>query len=367
VAAIDALLEDLIKKGGSDLHLAVNQPPMARVRGELVTLRDGATGAKELEDLLLELVTPGQRARLAADLDLDLSYTLKDVARFRASYYVKYSGIAAAFRVVPSRVPSLTELGCPEVIWRLAERRAGLVLVGGPAANGKTTTTAAMIDHINKTRSCHVVTIEEPIEFVHEPLRAQITQREVGSHALTVSSALRNVARENPDVVFVSELTRPEDIELAIRLANDGILVLTNVSASGAAAAIDRLLGAFAASSEENQTRMRALLAECFAGAVVQHLVRAADSKSRVAVHEIVTGTSAVTALIREGKTDALSETVRRTEGPGMQTLDAALERLLGAGKITPEAALERSIDKEAFARVIVRTRPDLVDAPAPS
>lgn len=360
MAAIDGLLEDLIKRGGSDLHLAVNQPPTARVRGEIVPLREGTTGAKELEDLLLELVTPSQRARLAADLDLALSYTFKDVARFRATYYVKYSGIAAAFRLVPSRVPSLADLGCPDVIRRLMERRAGLVLVGGPTASGKTTTTAAMIDHVNKTRACHVVTIEEPIEFVHEPVRAQITQREVGTHALTISSALRNVARENPDVVFVSDLTRPEDIELALRLANDGVLVLTNVAASGAVAAIERMLGAF--SSEEVQARVRALFADCFAGAVIQHLVRAADAKSRVAVHEIVTGVPAITSHLREGKTDAIMETARRTEGQGMQTLDAVLERLLAAGKITPEAALERSVDKEAFARIVARTRPDLVD-----
>ena len=180
--AIDGIFDELVKRGGSDLHLAVNQPPLARVRGEIVALRDGPITAKELEDMLLELVTPAQRARLAADLDLDLSVSFKDVARFRASYYVKHSGIAAAFRLVPARVPSLAELGCPEVLWRLvSDRRSGLVLVAGPASNGKTTTSAAMIDHINKTRACHVLTLENPIEFLQRDAQSSITQREIGS------------------------------------------------------------------------------------------------------------------------------------------------------------------------------------------
>ena len=362
MAIIDGLIEDLIRRGGSDLHLAVNQPPTARVRGEIVTLREGALAAKELEEMLLELVTPPQRARLAADLGLELAYDYRDVARFRATYYVKHPGIAAAFRLVPPRVPSLTELGCPELIHRLAERRSGLVVVAGPVSNGKTTTTAAMIDHVNKTRACHVLTIEQPIEFVHEPARAQITQREVGTHVPTFAAALRNAARENPDVVFVSELSTREDVELALRLANEGVLVLTNVPTSGAAATIERLVSTF---EPEAQPRARALVAECLAGVVVQHLVRSGDGK-RVAVHEILVGTPAIASLVREGKTDALVEAIRSADGQGMQSLDAALERLLAAGKLTAEAALERAIDKEAFARIVARTRPDLVE-PAPA
>ncbi len=361
MAVIDALFEDLVKRGGSDLHLAVNQPPLARVRGDLMTLRDGTMSAKELEELLLEIITPAQRSRLAADLDLDLSYAYKDVARFRASYYVKHSGIAASFRLVPARVPSLAELGCPEVLWRLADRRSGLVLIGGPGSNGKTTTTAAMIDHINKTRACHVVTIENPIEFVHEPLRAQVTQREIGTHAVSCSSALRNSARENADVIFVSDLATREEVELVLRLASDGVLVFANVAASGAASAISRLLSFF---EGEELARARSLLSDGLAGVVVQHLVRGLDSKSRVAVHEIVVGVPSVLTLVREGRLEGLAEVVRGADGHGMQNLDAALERLLNAGKIAPEAALERSIEREAFARVVARTRPDLVDSP---
>jgi twitching motility protein PilT len=361
VAAIDAIFEDLIKRGGSDLHLAVNQPPLARVRGEIVALREAVLSAKELEDMLLELVTPAQRARLAADLDLDLSVSYKEVARFRASYYVKHSGIAAAFRAIPSRVPSLAELGCPEVLWRLADRPRGLVLLAGPSSNGKTTTMSAMVDHINKTRACHVLTLENPIEFVHESLRAQITQREVGVHAPTMTGALKAAARENADVVVISELTSAEEIELALRLASDGLLVLATYQASGAAATLDRLVDAFEPAA---QSRIRSLIAECLAGVVVQHLVRSADGKGRVAVHEIVVADASIVALLKQGKTDGLSQSMKAGAALGMQTLDAGLERLLGASKITPEAALERSIDREAIARIVARVRPDLVDGP---
>ncbi len=360
--AIDGIFEDLVKRGGSDLHLAVNQPPLARVRGEIVALREAPISAKELEDMLLELVTPAQRARLAADLDLDLSVSYKDIARFRATYYVKHSGIAAAFRLVPARVPSLTELGSPEVLWRLADRRSGLVIVAGPASNGKTTTTAAMLDHINKTRACHVLTIESPIEFVHEPQRAQITQREIGPHAPTFGAAMKSAVRENPDVVLISELSSAEEIEQALRLASDGIFVLATFQASGAAAALDRLVNAF---PPDAHPRIRSLLADCIAGIVVQHLVRSADGKGRVAVHELLVANATIGSLIREGNTDALGDAMRNGSGLGMQTLDAALERLLVAGKITPEAALERSIDKEAFARVVARVKPELVDLPS--
>lgn len=357
--AIDGIFEDLVKRGGSDLHLAANQPPLARVRGEIVPLRDAPISAKELEDLLLELVTPAQRARLAADLDLDLSVAYRDVARFRASYYVKHSGLAAAFRLVPGRVPSLAELGCPEILWRLADRRSGLVVVAGPSSNGKTTTMAAMVDHINKTRPCHVVTIENPIEFVHESLRAQITQREVGVHVPSSVAALKGASRENPDVVVVSELSSADEIEQALRLACDGQLVLATFPASGAAATLERLVNTFESGT---QPRIRGLLAECLAGVVVQHLVRATDAKNRVAVHEIAVATPAIVSLVRQGKTEALVDAMKAGAGQGMQTLDAALERLLGAGKITAEAALDRSIDKEALARVVARVRPDLVD-----
>lgn len=357
--AIDALFDELIKRGGSDLHLAVNQSPLCRVRGEIAVLREAPVSAKELEEMLLELVTPAQRNRLASDLDLDVSIAHSESARFRASLFVKHPGIAATFRLVPIRVPSLSELGCPEAFWKLADRRSGLLIVAGPASNGKTTTSAALIDHINKTRACHVVTTESPVEFVHEPLRAQISQYEVGTHVPSVAVALRHAARDNADVVFVSELGSPEDIELALSLAADGALVITNMATSGAAAALDRLLRSFPA---DRQNRCRGLLADALAGIVVQHLVRGVDGKSRAAVHEIAVGTPEVSALIRENDLESLAPILKAGTN-GMQSLDSGLERLLLGGKISPEVALERAIDKEAIARIVARARPEaLVD-----
>ena len=359
MAVIDPILDELIKRGGTDLHLAVNQPPLGRVRGDIAPLRDQPTTAKELEEMLLELVTPAQRQRLAADLDLDLAIQFKDVARFRASYYVKHSGIAASFRLVPSRVPSLTELGLPEVLWRLADRRSGLILVAGPNASGKTTTAAAMVDHVNKTRAAHVLTLESPIEFVHESLRAQITQREIGTHAPTLAAALKSAPRENPDVIVISDLPAVDEMEAALKIASDGVLVIVTVAANNAAAALERVLTGV---PSDRQRRLQDLLADCLAGVVVQHLIRSGDGKSRVAAHEVLVSNAAIATIVRDGKLGRIGEALAAGAPQGMQTLDSSLERLLEAQKITPETAFERAVDKETFADVIRRTRPDLVD-----
>ena len=217
-----------------------------------------------------------------------------------------------------------------------------------------------MLDHVNRTRACHILAIENPTEFVHEPLRAQVTHREVGVHVPTIAAGLRCAHRENPDVVFVSELTSAEEIELALGLADDGVFVLSTFPASGVAATLERLVDAFA---PESQARVRRRLSESLGGIVIQHLLRGSDGRGRVAVHEILVSTPAIASLVADGKTAALAGAMKAGSAQGMQALDAALERLLGAGKITAEAALERAIDKEVFARVVARTRPDLVDA----
>jgi twitching motility protein PilT len=356
---IENLFEELLNRGGSDLHLAVNQPPFARVRGEIVVLHEAPIAAKELEEMLLGLVTPAQRNRLAADLDLDLAVPYKDVARFRATLYVKHPGIAATFRLVPTRVPSLAELGSPEVLWKLADRRSGLVVVGSPASNGKTTTVAAIVDHINKTRACHVLTLESPIEVVHEPLRAHFTQREIGTHAPSLSVALSGAARENADVVVTSELREGQEIELALRLASAGMLVLAPFATSNVYTVLERFLGAFETSL---RGPMQRLLADALAGIVVQHLVRVADSKTRNALHEVLIATPDVASLLREGRIDRIPEAMRSGTAQGMASIDDALERLVTTGKITPEAAMERAFDKETMARTLARSHPELAD-----
>ncbi len=356
---LDALFDDVIKKGASDLHLAVGYPPLARVRGELVPLREGIVEAKDLEDVLFELLGPAQKGRFLANLDLDFAHSHRDTARFRANYFHKTSGLGAVFRLVPNRVLSLAELACPEVLWRLADRRSGLIFVTGPTGAGKSTTLAAMLDHINKTRACHILTIENPIEFVHEPLRAQITQREVGVHVSTLAAALKSAGRDNADVVLASTPTTAEETRLLLQLACNGALVFATMHTNGAAATIDRLVGTV---SEEEQPQIRGMLAECLGGIVSQQLMRTSDNKARVAVHEILVGGATVSALVREGKTSQLSNVMQSGQAQGMQTMDMALERLVTGSRIAAETALERAVDKEAFAQVIARVRPDLAE-----
>ena len=357
---IDALFDDLVKRGGTDMHLGAGYPPLGRIRGELLPMREGLVEAKELEEVLLELISGPQRARLQANLELDFAHAHRDTARFRASYFTKSSGLGAVFRLVPIRVLTLAELGCPEVLWRLADRRSGLILVTGPAGSGKSTTVAAMLDHINKTRACHILTIEDPIEFVHEPLRAHITHREIGLHAPSFATAMRSAARENPDVVLVSELRTPETIKIALQLASQGILVFATAQTNGAAATVDRIIGAFPA---DEQPQVRGMLAESLVGAVSQQLLRAADAKTRVAVHEILIGSAAVSAMVRESKTAQLANVILAGQAQGMQAMDVGLERLLTQSRISAEDALDRAVDREQFAQVIARVRPDLADS----
>ena len=356
---LDALFDEVVKRGGSDMHLAVGYPPLARVRGELVALREGAFEGPELEQALVELLTPLQLARLGTDLDLDFAHTHQGTARFRANYFSKSSGLAAVFRLVPTRVLTLAELGCPEVLWRLADRRAGLVIVSGPTGAGKSTTLAAMLDHINKTRACHILTIEDPVEFVHEPLRAQITQREVGVHTPSFAAAMRTAGRENPDVVLVGALRTPEVVKLALQLASYGVLVFATARTNGVAATLEWIVNAFPA---EEHSQVRGMLAESLVGVVAQQLLLSSDGKTRLAIHEILVGSPAVSSLVRESKTAQLSSVMQSGQAQGMQTMDMGLERLLTQSKIAAEDALDRAVDRETFAQVIARVRPDLAE-----
>lgn len=358
MAKLDPLLDEIVKRGGSDLHVAGGAPPLGRVGGDLVALRDGALDARAAEEMLLEILSPAQRARLEQDRELEVGYAHGDVARFRGSYFHKAGGLGAVFRVVRARTPSLAELGCPEILWKLADRSAGLVLVVGPARSGKSTTISAMVDHINKTRACHVLTIEEPIELVYEPLRAQITQREVGPHAPSVEAALRNASRENPDVVIAGELRTAAATAEAVRLAASGVLVLASVRAAGVAAALERLVSAF---GQDEQPQARARVAEALAGAVAQLLVRAADG-ARAPVHEVLVSSPAAVAAIREGRTADLVSIMQTGQAQGMLPMDVALARLVEAKRLAADVALDHALDKQAFAPIVLRARPDLAE-----
>jgi twitching motility protein PilT len=350
MARIDLLFDGLLTAGGSDLHLGIGYPPMMRLRGDLVAMRDDPVDPAEMEGLLFEIATAAQRATITGTLDLDFAYAYGTRARFRANYFYKTSGLAAVFRTIPTKVLTLDDLKCPPAVRKLADRRSGLVLVTGPTGSGKSTTLAAMIDHINKTRACHVLTIEDPVEFVHVPQKAQITHREIGAHAGTYAQAIRSAGREDPDVILIGELRTNETMKLALQLASFGILVFATVHTNSAAATIDRIVNAF---PSDEQPQVRGMLSEGLAGIVAQQLLRTADGKRRVAVHEILVGSPALASMIRENKTFQIPSLMQAGQAQGMQTMDMALERYVRDGTISPETAVEKAIDKESFAKLM--------------
>jgi twitching motility protein PilT len=350
MARIDAFFDQLLAAGGSDLHLGINYPPLMRVRGDLVTMREGPMERPEMESLLFEITTEAQTRTILDTLDLDFAYAYADKARFRANYFYKTTGLAAVFRTIPAKVLTLDELRCPPAIRKLSDRRSGLLLVTGPTGSGKSTTLAAMIDHINRTRACHVLTIEDPVEFVHVPSKAQITHREIGPHASTYAHAIRSAGREDPNVILIGELRTNETMKLALQLASFGILVFATIHTNSASATIDRIVNAFPA---EEQPQVRGMLAESLVGIVAQQLLRTADGKRRVAAHEILVGSAALASMIRENKTFQIPSLMQSGQAQGMQTMDMALDRLVKDGTISVEAAIEKASDKEAFAKLL--------------
>ena len=348
MAAIDALFDELLARKASDLHLGVGYPPLIRARGDLTPIREAPVSESEMNKLLFEIVTPAQRDHVTSELDLDFAYAYGRKARFRANYFHKSSGLAAVFRVIPTEILTLAQLKTPDVFRSLSERRAGLVLVTGPTGSGKSTTLAAMIRHINETRAVHILTIEDPVEFVHEPIKAQVTHREIGHHAPNFVTAIRSAGREDPNVLLIGELRTNETMKLALQLASFGVLVFATVHTNSAAATIERIVNAFPA---DEQPQIRGMLAESLAGIIAQQLLKTADGKGRVAAHEILIATPALSAQIREGKTFQIPSLIQGGQQLGMQTMDMALERLVTAKTITIEAAIEKALDKETFAR----------------
>jgi twitching motility protein PilT len=352
MARIDAFFERLLEMNGSDLHLGIDYPPLVRLRGDLVALRDEPMRADEMAELLFEITTPEQKRQIEGELDLDFAYAYAQKARFRANYMHKMSGLGAVFRIIPRKIPTLADLGCPAAIQKLAERRAGLVLVTGPTGSGKSTTLAAMIHHINASRACHILTIEDPVEFVHEPIRSQVTHREIGQHAVSFASAIRSAAREDPQVILVGELRNNETMKLALQLASFGVLVFATVHTNSAPSTIERIINAFPA---DEQPQVRGMLAESLVGIVAQQLLKTADGKGRIAAHEILISGTGIASMIREGKTYQIPSLMQSGQAQGMQTMDAALEKLVAAGKVAPDAALEKATDKENFRKFMAK------------
>jgi twitching motility protein PilT len=342
--AIDALFRAMVKHGASDLHLSAGSPPRIRKDGEIRPL-DRSAGALSTEDIvqLLTPVIPGKnRAQFEQFHDSDFAYEIEGVGRFRANVFLDRKGMGAVFRLVPTDIMTVDQLGLGPQIRKLCALRKGLVLVTGPTGSGKSTTLAAMIDHINETRADHIVTIEDPIEFVHENKRCLINQREVHTHTRSFKGALRAALREDPDVVLIGEMRDLETVAIALQTAETGHLVLGTLHTTTAASAIDRIIDQFPAG---NQAQIRVMLAETLRGVIAQTLCRKVGG-GRVAAHEILLVNPAISNLIRSGKTHQIPTMMQMGRGAGMITLNEALSELVREGKITAEEAQIHSLEQ---------------------
>ncbi len=342
---IDQFLKLLVQQGGSDLHLSCGSPPVLRVDGELQRVRFRELTATDLKALLLEIMTPPQREEFATGRDLDFAYELPGSARFRGNAFLQHRGMGAVFRVIPAEILSADQLGLPPSVRKFTTLRKGLVLVTGPTGSGKSTTLAAMIDLINQSRPEHIITIEDPIEFVHQNKRALVNQREVGRHTASFTTALRAALREDPDVILVGEMRDIETISLGLTAAETGHLVFATLHTNSAHKTIDRVIDTFPA---DRQEQVRAMLAESLRGVVAQQLLRKKGG-GRVAAHEILVGTPAVANLIREAKTFQIPSVIQTGKKDGMVQMDQSLLALLMASSVEPEEAYSRAHEKALF------------------
>jgi twitching motility protein PilT len=348
---VDKLLRYLHEEGGSDLHLAAGLEPRVRVSGSLKAIPGyDVLSDAELTTMLRELAPRDHWRNFERRRDVDFAYGLASVARFRVNYFYQHNGPAAVMRIIPERILTLDELKAPAIVERFAHLRSGLVLVTGPTGSGKSTTLAAIIDKINTVHDKHIVTIEDPIEFVHPPKKSMLSQREVGKHTQSFAAALRASIRQNPDVVLVGEMRDHETIALAITAAEMGTLVFGTLHTNSAVKTIDRLIDSFP-SAEQEQARMS--LSQSLTGVVAQLLLPTADGKGRVACHEILIRTSALPNIIREGNTGMLASVIQNGKRQGMQTMDDGLMALVDKKLIRVEDAYRKAHNKQRFEKLV--------------
>jgi twitching motility protein PilT len=341
--SIDALFQRMVKEECSDLHLSSGHPPMFRKHGDIIKIEEiKPLAAEQVCAMIMPIVPEGRMAEFKEKHDTDFSYEIEGVARFRCNVFLDHKGMGGVFRVIPSKIATVEELGLSKQVLELCDLHKGLVLVTGPTGSGKSTTLAAMIDHINRTRPVHIITIEDPIEFVHPPRKALINQREVGSHTLGFKSALRAALREDPDIVLVGEMRDLETTAIAIETAETGHLVFGTLHTNTAPSTIDRAIDQFPA---DRQNQVRTMLSECLKGVIAQTLCKKKQG-GRIAVLEILLVNSAVSNLIREGKTFQIPSIMQTGKAIGMVTLGDALYDLVRRNVIDAEEAYFNAVNK---------------------
>ncbi|MGO9327725.1 MAG: type IV pilus twitching motility protein PilT [Steroidobacteraceae bacterium] len=343
---IDPYLTQVLERKGSDLHFLAGDPPRVRLFGELIGLRPEPLGAEMVKSTLYEIMPKLARERFEEKDGTDFAYTIPEVARFRVNVMRHLNGIGAVFRVIPSSARTAEELNLPPAVRQLSRASNGLILVTGKTGSGKSTTLAALIDDINTREKGHILTIEDPIEFVHKRKSCLISQREIGVHAPSFAAALHSALREDPDVILVGELRDLETMSIAVTAAETGILVMGTLHTNGAAATVDRMVNAFPA---DKQPHVRTMLSTSLRGVVSQQLVPRADKQGRVAALEILVNTPAVSNLIRQGKMDQLENAMLTSSALGMRTMDAAILQLLDQRQITGKDAYQKAINKSRF------------------
>lgn len=351
---IDRYFEMMIEAGSSDLHLSSGAPPKLRTHGELVPIKGENVLTNDImKQLLIEIINEEQKKKFMATKDLDFAYELPGKARFRANFMMHNRGLGAVFRVIPTKIMTVEDLGIPVQVLKFANFSRGLVLVTGPTGSGKSTTLAALIDYINRHRKEHILTVEDPIEFVHQNQKCQVNQREVGMHTESFTSALKAALREDPDVILVGELRDLETIELAITAAETGHLVFGTLHTNSAAKTVDRIIDAFPSGQ---QAQIRTMLSESLKGVVAQQLLKRSDKPGRLAALEILFVKSATANLIREGKTFQIPSVIQMGKGEGMQLMDQAIMDFLMKKMITPEEAYMKAQDKGAFEKLLPKS-----------
>ncbi len=350
MAQINAFFEMLHQYGGSDLHLTSGSQPLLRLRGQLQKVKFKPFEHEELKALLYE-ITPEAKVKAFEETgDIDFAYEVPGLARYRVNFFMQHRGIAAVFREIPHEIMTVEQLGLPARLRDLAMLNKGLVLVTGPTGSGKSTTLAAIIDHANKNRRDHILTVEDPIEFVHQSQGCVVNQREVGRHTQSFKAALRGALREDPDIILVGEMRDLETITLALEAAETGHLVFSTLHTQSAVKTIDRIIEVF---PEDGQAQVRTSLAESLRAVVSQTLFKRIDTKGRVAAQEILMAIPSVRNLIREGKTHQLASVLQTGRDQGMQTLDDEIERLITAGIISPEDGLAHAQNKDKISGLL--------------